>query len=90
MAVAERRMQEYLTKLPEGAICFFVIEWHRFRNCSHLHALIGKVDELPVWEFGISKVLLYDASLGATYYVSKFITEPSVWWDINATVEDLT
>lgn len=63
-------------------IYFAVMECDiRFRDGFHVHILVGGVNELLNWIYGISKVELYDRSKGAAYYVAKSIPERDFYWD---------
>ena len=58
-------------------------EYQHYRGVSHFHALIGGVadlrrDEAWAWWFkryGIARILPYDRSLGAGFYLCKYVTK---------------
>lgn len=77
--------------LHRHAYYFMVVEWHSYRDCVHLHALVGNVDKvrrlstMDRWyaTYGISRIWPYDTRLGARYYLSKYITKELSDWDFN-------
>ena len=86
---AERHFKTYMADSQQDPIYFFVIEKHSIHASPHLHSLVGRVDALADWHHGISEILPYDPTLGAAFYCMKFLTAPSVWWDIQAKPSDL-
>lgn len=78
---AKALFRQFIDDLGEEVTFFVVVEWHRFRDCVHIHSLVGKVDKEISWLHGMKKALPYDKSLGARYYVAKFISSPLADWD---------
>jgi hypothetical protein len=78
---AKELFEEFVQASGANAIYFMVIEWHRFRDNVHIHALLGNVENEPDWGYGISRVLRYNSKLGARFYLSKFICSEGVEWD---------
>lgn len=87
---SERYFKNYIKQYDNGIIYFFVLEPHRLRHGYHVHLLLGKTSTLIKWKHGNSDIQPYDSQRGAVYYVAKYIIEPTVFWDINATASDLT
>lgn len=59
-------------------------EMQRWRGVPHIHALVGNVDEsvrrmdLVDWAYGkwgIARVEVYNSSLGAAFYVCKYVSK---------------
>ena len=80
---AKALFKEYANQLGHDVIYFMAVEWHKYRQCVHIHALIGKTCRKVSWPYGIDKQLLYNKLLGARHYVSKFISSPNIDWDFN-------
>ena len=86
---AKALFRQCIAEHEKEAIFFLAVEWHRSRDCVHIHALIGQCGKEIIWKHGISKIVPYDKNLGARYYVSKFISHPCADWDfeLNKKVE---
>ncbi|HAJ57548.1 MAG TPA: hypothetical protein DCL35_07255 [Candidatus Omnitrophica bacterium] len=80
---AKKLFERYVLEQGEEVIFFRAIEWNRFGDVPHIHALIGNTKELKNWYHGIAKVEPYNAGLGARYYICKHITSEYVDWDLN-------
>ncbi len=79
--VVERKMEEFLERLPKDESCFFIIEKDRLGSFPNVHVLIGKAKDPQA----------RDSALRAVYYVSNFKTPPSSHrGGINSIVLDLT
>jgi len=60
-----------------------VFELQRDRGVPHIHALVGGLDSLRYGEvgrfmferYGYTRILEYDPALGATYYLTKYVTK---------------
>ena len=78
---AKKLFEQFAQASGKNVIYFFVIEWHKFRDNVHIHALLGNVGKELNWAYGISRVLRYNPKLGARFYLSKFIGNEMVEWD---------
>lgn len=73
------------------APCFAAVETGSQGGRSHVHALL-RLEEIPrsaAWRswfkrYGRAQILPYDAAkgLGATFYISKYLTKAPLHWDI--------
>jgi hypothetical protein len=74
---------------------FMVVEWHRFRDSVHIHALIGNTGDterllaMDRWyqKYGISRIWPYNSRLGARYYLGKYLLKDLSDWDIEIPLE---
>ncbi len=80
---AKKLFEQFTQASGTNVIYFMVIEWHKFRDNVHIHALLGNVENEPDWGYGISRVLRYNPKLGARFYLSKFISSEMVEWDFS-------
>jgi hypothetical protein len=78
---AKKLFEQFAQASGKNVIYFLVVEWHKFRDNVHIHALLGGVENELNWKYGISRVLRYDSKLGARFYLSKFIGSEMVEWD---------
>lgn len=78
---AKKLFEQFAQASGINVVYFFVVEWHKFRDNVHIHALLGNVETELNWKYGISRVLRYDPKLGARFYLSKFICSEMVEWD---------
>tara|TARA_Y100000310_G_scaffold96728_1_gene94494 strand:+ start:711 stop:1178 length:468 start_codon:yes stop_codon:yes gene_type:complete len=89
-ATAKRGWRDFVGLLQAGIYrsdeqlkWFRAFEIQRWRGAPHIHALVGGLGEkryLPAGNFwllnyGYSKIEEYDKSLGAGYYLSKYVTK---------------
>lgn len=69
---ASRLFERCVEDLNSNVIYVRAIEWHKFRDCLHIHALVGNTKEMLIWKHGLSKIMPYNPKLGARYYIGKF------------------
>lgn len=87
--VAMQRVIEFLERWDCNVEYFIVAEWHRFRQCAHVHCLIKglklvrSIFLMSLWKrrkYGNALIKAYHDGLGANYYVTKFVMSSYADW----------
>lgn len=88
---AKKVFARFIVRTCPGSWYFLAVEWHRWRDSVHCHALVGGVEgvrRLSVMDewyrrYGIARIVEYNPKLGARYYLTKYITKELADWDVN-------
>lgn len=88
---AKKAFLRFIRKIKQNVYFFLAIEWHKWRDSTHCHSLIGNVaeirrlDVMDAWyeKYGIARIYAYDNNLGAKYYLTKYIFKEMADWDFN-------
>lgn len=91
---AARCFEAFMKALGEDVSYLYVIEANRFREGTHVHAVVGNVSRLrrdDTWgkwfkRYGRCHVVPYDnrEQDGCGQYLSKYLTKGACWWNIKA------
>lgn len=95
---AARAYDRYLRRVTKCAdrplYWFMATEYGRRAGRLHLHALTGNTDTLErsrlqhEWRDGFSRVLDYQPHLGATHYLTKYITKDLADYDVSPHIRE--
>lgn len=81
LRLAGNLFDRFIHELRNDPIFFRVSERNQSDHRTHIHLLLGKVQQQLQWKHGIVDARPYDRNQGARFYIGKYIMRDNVDWD---------